>query len=63
MALSPVASVDPELLRRECLPCNWCGGEIDYLAEPGSWLSFIADGDQAAHYGCAAAHSSRLGRG
>lgn len=63
MAPGTVASVDPELLRLECLPCHWCGGEIDYAAEPGSWRSFVVDGDQAAHYGCAASHSNRLGRG
>lgn len=62
MAPNVATGVSPELLRQEFLPCCWCGDEIDYAAEPGSWRSFIVDGDRAAHYGCAAVHSSRLGR-
>lgn len=51
--LKPVG-VDVNALRSECLPCGYCGGEIDYLAEPGSTQSFIVYRDQSMHYMCAA---------
>ena len=59
--MSLTVTVDSELLRSECLPCQWCGAEIDYDAEPGSSRSFVMQNNQASHYSCAAAHSTAAG--
>lgn len=58
--MTPTVVVDSRLLKSERLPCQWCGAEIDYDAEPGSPRSFVVHNNQASHYGCAAARATSV---